>query len=79
MEGNCKRGKACNGAHGEKERTAWNEHLKRMEKEIEKEAEEENKQQKDNVEKEVAVVQKDNGWTKKTKVTSTLTNKVRNY
>ena len=65
MKGNCKRTKTCTGAHGEKERTAWNEHLKMMEKEIQKEAEKESKQQ------------KDHDSPRKIRDTSTLTRKVR--
>ena len=65
MEGNCKRAKKCTGAHGEEERTAWNEHLKMMEKEIQKETEEESKQQ------------KDHDSPRKIKDTSSLTKKVR--
>ena len=46
----CKLGRGCTFAHGEKELTAWNEHLKKMEKEInrmekEKNTEEEKKKE----------------------------------
>lgn len=40
-------GKACTYAHGQAELTAWNEHLKRMEKEIKKRTEKEIEMQKD--------------------------------
>lgn len=33
-DGACKLNRTCTFAHGEKELTAWNEHLERMEKEM---------------------------------------------
>ncbi|KAJ7378405.1 helicase [Desmophyllum pertusum] len=41
----CKFGKGCTFAHGVEELTAWNEHLKRMEKEVGKKSEEEKKKE----------------------------------
>lgn len=48
IKGNCKRNKRCNGAHGEKELTAWNEHLEKMKNKMITREKEDNKRQKDN-------------------------------
>lgn len=38
--GTCKLNRGCSFAHGEKELTAWNEHLEKMEKEMKKKTDE---------------------------------------
>ncbi|KAJ7378377.1 hypothetical protein OS493_023632 [Desmophyllum pertusum] len=44
-KGTCKLNKSCTFAHGEKELTAWNEHLEKMENELKTKTEEEKKKE----------------------------------